>query len=112
MEPKPRPPDTLPQYVIEGVERQGSQTLEDLAEWAIELAEHKRRPPVEEIKEELPDDASVEGYDEETGGWVYTKMIPCGKDRCTSCPHGPYIYKYYYDDSGSLTSEYVGKANE
>lgn len=115
MDSKPEPPDSLPTYVIDGVERQGAQQLEDLAEWAIDLAEYKRQPSAEEIESEIPDDASIEGYDEQTGGWVYTKYIECGKETC-HCKedggHGPYRYRYYYDDSGNLTSEYLGKAVE
>ncbi|WP_394324620.1 DUF6788 family protein [Haloquadratum walsbyi] len=49
------------------------------------------------------------------GGWVYTKYIECGKETC-HCKeeggHGPYRYGYYYDDSGNLTSEYLGKVAE
>ena len=115
MDPKPRPPETAPQYVVDGLERQGPETLEDLAEWAIELAQFKEQPPREEIEDEIPNDAEVEGRDDETGGWVYTKYIPCGKDRCDcngGTGHGPYRYRYYYGEDGNLTSEYLGKAAE
>jgi len=36
------------------------------------------------------------------------RLVRCGKDGCTSCPHGPYWYAYWTED-GRRRSKYVGK---
>jgi hypothetical protein len=41
---------------------------------------------------------------------ISTYYVRCGRQSCTKCPHGPYLYAYYRDDStGKVTSEYLGK---
>lgn len=34
--------------------------------------------------------------------------VRCGKESCTSCPHGPYWYAYWRED-GKQRSRYIGK---
>lgn len=34
--------------------------------------------------------------------------VNCGKDRCRSCPHGPYWYAYWKED-GRTRSRYIGR---
>ena len=36
------------------------------------------------------------------------ETVRCGKEGCTSCPHGPYWYAYYRD-AGKLRSRYIGR---
>ena len=36
------------------------------------------------------------------------EFVKCGKDGCTTCPHGPYWYAYWRED-GRTRSRYVGK---
>lgn len=36
------------------------------------------------------------------------QMVKCGRDSCTTCPHGPYWYAYWRED-GRRHSKYVGK---
>ena len=36
------------------------------------------------------------------------RLVKCGKDSCTSCPHGPYWYAYWRED-GHRHSRYVGR---
>jgi hypothetical protein len=36
------------------------------------------------------------------------RMVRCGKQGCTSCPHGPYWYAFWRED-GRRRSRYVGK---
>jgi hypothetical protein len=36
------------------------------------------------------------------------EMVRCGKDGCTTCPHGPYWYAYWRED-GRTRSRYIGK---
>jgi len=39
---------------------------------------------------------------------VRKQMVKCGKQSCTACPHGPYIYAYWTED-GRQRSKYLGK---
>lgn len=36
------------------------------------------------------------------------QSVKCGKQGCTTCPHGPYWYAYWRQD-GKTRSRYVGK---
>jgi hypothetical protein len=36
------------------------------------------------------------------------EMVRCGKQGCTTCPHGPYWYAYWRED-GRTKSRYIGK---
>jgi hypothetical protein len=36
------------------------------------------------------------------------QMIKCGKQSCTTCPHGPYWYAYWWE-KGRRRSRYVGR---
>jgi hypothetical protein len=38
-------------------------------------------------------------------------MVRCGKETCTTCPHGPYWYAYWTED-GRRRSRYVGRLEE
>ncbi len=39
---------------------------------------------------------------------IRSQMIKCGKDSCTTCPHGPYWYAYWRED-GKRRSRYLGR---
>jgi len=39
---------------------------------------------------------------------VRRQMVKCGKDSCTRCPHGPYVYAYWTED-GRQRSKYLGR---
>lgn len=36
------------------------------------------------------------------------EYVRCGKERCTTCPHGPYWYAYWKED-GRSRSQYIGR---
>ena len=39
------------------------------------------------------------------------RLVKCGKDSCTSCPHGPYWYAYWREN-GKRRSRYVGRLGD
>ena len=39
------------------------------------------------------------------------QMVRCGKTNCTTCPHGPYWYAYWWED-GKRRSRYLGKLED
>ena len=45
----------------------------------------------------------------ESGSITYRlEAVRCGKESCTSCPHGPYWYAYYREGD-KLRSRYIGR---
>lgn len=44
-----------------------------------------------------------------TSVWYQTQTIYCSTDKCESCPHGPFIYKYRRNKRGQITVKYVGQ---
>lgn len=110
MDQKPVPPESIPKYVRERVERQDSGTLRDIAQWAGELAEWKEREvEVDEIEGDLEADERLDDVIDESSGTIVTKKVPCGKD-CGGCPHGPYRYRVTRNGD-SLDWEYLGKVD-
>jgi len=41
----------------------------------------------------------------------YVKYVYCGKEKCKSCPHGPYLYASRRE-GGKVKSVYLGRADE
>ena len=39
---------------------------------------------------------------------VREENFKCGKSLCQMCPHGPYYYAYWKDESGKLKKKYIG----
>ncbi len=46
----------------------------------------------------------------ELGLDFYVKYVHCGKEKCRSCPHGPYLYATRRE-GGKVKSVYLGKAD-
>ena len=42
---------------------------------------------------------------------VRSQMVRCGKESCTTCPHGPYVYAYWTED-GKQRSKYLGREDD
>lgn len=111
MPSEPKPPDTAPKYLQEGLPKQDNSTLRDLKAYIEELLEYRTRALTED---ELPDDATV--VDEGQKGSIVKERVKCGDSSCHCMKggelHGPYLYRYFRDESGTKTSEYVGKPSE
>jgi hypothetical protein len=109
---QPTPPDSLPQYLAEGLPKQDTATLREIQTYAEALIEH-RTQPVE--ADELPNTADpVDEPDRAGMGTVVKEKVRCGDDSCKCASgsqqdmHGPYLYRYYRKD-GTMKSEYLGK---
>ena len=46
---------------------------------------------------------------QKTSVWYQTQMIYCSTDKCDSCPHGPFTYKYRRNKRGEITVKYAGQ---
>lgn len=90
---QPSPPDSLPQYLTEGIPKQNDEDLRAIQDWIDELLEYRQDISMEEI--EVGEDESVEAVEESSDGTVVIKKVTCGKDGC-KCQrgelHGPYKY--------------------
>ncbi|ELY23046.1 hypothetical protein C499_19530 [Halogeometricum borinquense DSM 11551] len=115
---EPRPPASLPKYVVEAVERQGADRLRDLADWAEERAafleaearEQLEEPPAEGEVDDVEEDVDGDDLDEVPDGVsvnVYKMKVPCGPG-CDGCPHGPYRYAKWREGD-KVRTKYLGK---
>jgi hypothetical protein len=108
---EPKAPDSLPNYLAEGIPKQSDSTLKDLEQYVSELREYRDK---EVSDDDLPESAEqVEDDDTSSEGTLVKEYVTCGDENCGCMDggdkHGPYLYRYFYKN-GSLTSEYVGKA--
>jgi len=100
--------EELPKYLREGLAKQDVGTLRVARRYVDALIDRKRRPV---SPEELPENAST--VSETADGYIVEEYVRCGKDNCActsgaeSDMHGPYEYRYYRDDDGSLHKEYA-----
>ena len=113
----PEPPEDLPGYVIDPLERQPISRLRAIAEWVTALADYHENTDVE-----LEDGESKEivshGY-ESLGYAVVEKYQTCGDDACAcmtatdrSDLHGPYIYKVEHIKKGKQDWTYYGRVSD
>jgi len=108
--PEPTAPESLPNYLADGIPKQDDATLRDIRDYAEELLEY-RQQAVE--PDALPDTAEPVDASGGGKGTVVKEKVTCGDDSCHCAKaggdlHGPYLYRYYYAD-GKLNSEYIGK---
>ena len=108
MSKEPTSPDSLPKYLAEGLPKQSSETLRDVQDWIDELLEYRDRPLEED--EVVDTGGQVKDVEQSSKGTVVVKKVPCGKDDCSTCPHGPYKY-LYYREGDEVKSDYLGKAD-
>lgn len=48
--------------------------------------------------EEIVVGERVKEVEQSSRGTKVVKKVPCGKDNCSSCPHGPHVYYYRRED--------------
>jgi len=112
MATQPPAPNSLPQYLADGVPKQDDENLRALQDWIDELLTYRQEVAPEEIN---PDEGeSIEAVEESSGGTIVIKKVTCGKDNC-KCQrgelHGP--YKYIVKRQGeTLNWTYKGPVSE
>lgn len=127
---QPTPPE-LPPYALDGInDSRTISELRELAEYCNRLADYKERsldldeaevdgeiiadasgekePEGDELSDYVQD-ADVEELENTKGVALQSRHLTCGDD-CAGCPHGPYLYALFRDETGEVTSEYKGKA--
>jgi hypothetical protein len=106
---RPKSPEGLPNYISEGIPKQDDKTLRELQVWIDELIEYRADISVDEI--EVAEEERLEAVDDTGDTTTVIKKVPCGKDACSTCPHGPYRYEVHRD-GGSLVWDYEGTVDE
>jgi hypothetical protein len=108
IETPPTAPPSLPKYLAEGLPKQNVEALSDACEYIDDLIEWKQRS-VED--DDLPDSAEPVDDEDTERGTVVMERVTCGDETCKCMTkgekHGPYKYRYYRTDDGTLTSEYL-----
>ena len=74
----PNPPETLPQYIIDGVPKQDTESLHNLQAWIDEILEYRHEISPDEI--EADPNESIEAVEDSNKGTVVIKKVTCGKD--------------------------------
>ena len=108
MPSQPPPPDSLPNYLAEGLPKQDRETLLDARDYIDDLLALLEAPVEPAV---LPDEATVVDESPGNGGTIVEERVKCGSE-CTCNDrngHGPYRYRYLWDGE-KLRSEYLGKA--
>lgn len=111
--PTPPPaPESLPQYLTEGVPKQDDADLRALQDWIDDLLAYRQDVTAEDV--EAGEDESIEAVEESSDGTVVIKKVSCGKDNC-KCQrgqlHGPYKYVVRRQGDG-LDWDYRGPVEE
>jgi hypothetical protein len=103
----PEAPESLPQYLAEGIPKQDDETLRDMLGYVEQLIDHRDR---EVDVDDIPDDADPVDTESNGKGIIVEEKVKCGDESCHCMnggdKHGPYKYRYYYEN-GTLTSEYA-----
>ena len=112
MPTRPPAPESLPQYLTEGVPKQDDADLRALQEWIDDLLAYRQDVVAAEITAD--EGEAIETVEDSTDGTVVIKKVSCGKATC-KCQsgdlHGP--YKYIVRRQGdSLDWEYKGPVSE
>jgi hypothetical protein len=109
----PDPPGDLPAYVTDPLERQSLDRLEQIRQYVETLLAHRRAQAQRDLEADdvaHPDEEVLDIDERSSGPTRVVKRIPCGKDTCSTCPHGPYLY-HVHRDGDSLVWEYQGPAD-
>ena len=108
----PAPPDSLPQYLADGVPKQSDERLNDLRGWIDELLTYREDLSPDDIEPGAGE--AIESVKEADAGTVVIKKVSCGKDGCR-CQrgelHGPYKYVVHREGDG-LHWDYTGPVPE
>lgn len=98
--------DALPANLERGLRRQNPDALFDIIQYAEALISYLNDDPE---RKELERDKDQ--YLEATarGEWTEVRrMIRCGKEACTTCPHGPYLYLARRASKEKVEWKYIG----
>jgi len=104
----PQPPEEVPDYVVEPLQRQDIESLRKVQSYLEDLVEVREQEP--DLEEEIDESEEIVEKEESDGYTRVIKKVPCGKN-CSGCPHGPYEYHVTWNGK-SLDWEYKGKIEQ
>ena len=91
----PDPPESLPAYITDGVPKQDTESLRELQDWIDQLIQYRNNLSGDEIGADVDQDEKIERINNSGDTTTVIKEVPCGKDACSNCLHGPYRYEVY-----------------
>lgn len=110
----PEPPQSIPKYIAEGLEKQGPETLRTIAEFADRLAQHKAREMEQELQdravdepEEAPEDWDQDAWDDRLDEVRDVKDVPAKATLTTKTIDNRDYYYYQWREGDKIKSEYV-----
>lgn len=118
---KPAPPDTLPKYIVEGLQKQDSETLRAVAHYAQELrvyraaqADADRTTAIntdfeQATADELADKARAKGIPDDVADWntIFEKSVPAKASIVTKTINDNQYYYFQWREGNSIKSEYL-----
>jgi hypothetical protein len=115
MPKQPTPPDTIPNYICDGLDKQDPATLDEIADYAAALAEHKRTAQRRQSESEAidefdptPDEWDDDEWDEKIDDARETADIPPSKGTLTTKTiDGREYYYLQWREGGKIRSQYV-----
>lgn len=105
---QPTPPQELPKYLRNGLQKQDIESLRTVISFAEALLNYRVSITEDDITAD--DNEDIVTIEQNKNGSLIEKKIPCGKD-CNGCPHGPYKYRVYRNN-GKVKWEYIGRVSE
>ncbi len=106
----PDPPESLPTYITDGVSKQDIESLRELQDWIDQLIQYRNNLSGDEIGADVDQDEKIERINNSGDTTTVIKKVPCGKDACSNCPHGPYRYEVHRQGD-KLVWNYHGPVN-
>jgi hypothetical protein len=108
-------PDSIPQYIVEGLGKQDADTLQDIADYAVKLADQKAREAQRRLQEqserdldETPDDWDDDEWDDVVDDARDEADLPSSKGTITSKTiDGRDYYYLQWRDGDKIRSQYV-----
>jgi hypothetical protein len=101
--PTPDPPASIPQYILDGLDRQDAQTLQEISRYAEDLAEAKEAAAEAELED---DDEKVVREDSEDVDDVPSKASVVVKEINSNRYH-----YYQWRDGSTVRSKYKAPVN-
>lgn len=125
MSTKPTPPDSLPKYLAEGLQKQDSETLQAVAQYAQELRVYRaaqtkadrtatQNDDIEPATaDELTAKARATGIPKEAVDWneIFEKGVPAKASIVTKTINHNQYYYFQWRDGDQIKSEYLAPIN-
>lgn len=110
MDQQPQPPDSLPKYLAEGLQKQSSATLHDLRRYARQLTEYKEQQAQKKLEEATADrPEKVKDLADENGT---PDDVPTKATVTIKTINNNRYYYWQWRDGDKIKSRYIKPVNK